>query len=114
MTTPQITITKIDHDSWWGYYINDTLYGYNDYYNFSDSEVKKEAVLQAIDEGLIKKRSDPLEIVFEHHTDWPEFAANTDLAEVVVQQFDNELPATLTAFKAWIAEHANDKYERSW
>jgi hypothetical protein len=105
---PKITITKIDHDSWWGYYIGDTLYGYNDYYNFSDAEVKKEAVLQAIDDGLIKSRKDPIDVVLEHHTDWPEFEQNPDLLELMVDEFSSELPPTLTELKTWIKEHLND------
>ena len=105
--TPRITITKIDHDSWWGYYIGDELYGYNDYYNFSDAEVKKEAVLRAIDTGLVKSRKDPLEVVLERHTDWPELAQNPEIVELMTDEFSSELPPTLTQLKAWVKANIN-------
>lgn len=104
MSVPVILVTKIDHDSWWGYYINDTLYGYNDYYNFSDDEVKKEAVLRAIDEGVLRNRKDPYELRFEHHHDWPEY---TDASsEAALEEFDSHLPPTLTELKQWFRDHA--------
>jgi hypothetical protein len=106
--TPTITITKIDHDSWWGYYVGDKLYGYNDYYSFSDAEVKKEAVLQAIDSGLIASRKDPINVVLEHHTDWPELVQHPDLAELMIEEFSSELPPTLTQLKAWVRGHIRD------
>ncbi len=106
--TPTITITKIDHDSWWGYYIGDKLYGYNDHYNFSDAEVKKEAVLQAIDDGLIASRKDPIEVVLEYHTDWPELVQNPELVEMMLDVFSSELPPTLTQLKAWIKGHLDE------
>lgn len=104
--TPSITITKIDHDSWWGYYIGEKLYGYDDYYNFSDAEVEKEAVLQAIDGGLITTRKDPLAIVWEHHHDWPELRDNEMLQEQLIDEFSSDLPSTLSELKAWIKEHS--------
>ena len=108
MTKPKIIITKVDHDSWWGYYINDELYGYDDYYNFSDEEVKKEAVLRAIEDGLITKRSDPYELVFQHHTDLPEFndSEKEDLYNIIGDEFSSNLPSSLTEFRQWIKDHA--------
>ena len=105
MSIPSITITKIDHDSWWGYYINDDLYGYDDYYNFSDKEVKLEGVLKAIDAGLIKNRKSPLDIKFEHHTDWA--FMNSDLFELGFEEFSSALPQTLTELKNWYLEKVN-------
>lgn len=105
---PKIVITKIDHDSWWGYYIGENLYGYNDYYNFSDEEVEKEALLQAIDNGLIKSRKekDNLNIVMEYHNDW-EFMTN-DLYDAGFEHFSSELPETLTEFKQWYIDKAKE------
>ena len=84
------------------------MYGYNDYYNFSDDEVEKEALLQVIDEGLIKTRKDLITINFEYHTGWPEFqverADRNDLYDMVMDEFSSYLPKTLTEFKAKIAE----------
>lgn len=111
MTTPQITITKIDHDNWLGYYIDDALYGYNDYYNFSDGEVQKEALLQALDRGLISKRTDPLDVVWDYHTNWPELVNNDQLYDIMLNTFSSELPASLADLKGWVSVHADDQYE---
>lgn len=105
MSVPVILITKIDHDSWLGYYIGDKLYGYNDYYNFSDDEVKKEAVLQAIDDGILKNRKDPHEIRFEYHTDWPEYTS--EAGEEMYDEFSNHLPESMAELKQWLRDRAN-------
>lgn len=111
MTAPTITITKIDHDSWWGYYIGDKLYGYDDYYNFSDDEVRKEAVLQAIDDGIIKTRKETIETPLVYHTDWPGMndtegaGRDRDLYDEIMSEFSNSLPSTLTELKTWYANN---------
>ena len=109
MTTPSITITKIDHDSYWGYYIGDKLYGYDDYYNFSDDEVRKEAVLQAIDDGIIKTRKDPIETKLVYHTDWPGMGdpsnEGRDLYNEMMSEFSRSLPSTLAELKIWYASN---------
>lgn len=107
----EIVITKIDHDSWWGYYIGEKLYGYNDYYNFSDEEVEKEAMLQAIDQGLIKSRKekDKLNIVMDYHIDW-EFVSD-DVYEAGFEEFSRQLPETLTEFKQWYIDKAKELKE---
>lgn len=109
MTAPSITITKIDHDSYWGYYIGDKLYGYNDYYNFSDDEVVNEALLQAIDDGIIKTRKDPIEIKLVYHTDWPGMsdpgAGDRDLYQEIFDEFGRGLPDTLKELKSWYASN---------
>jgi len=95
----KIIITKVDHDSWWGYYIDDHFYGYNDYYNFSDDEVKKEGILRAMEAGIISKRSDA-EVVLQHHTDLPGYSYEAD------DELKNrgDLPATLTELLQFFAD----------
>lgn len=104
MTTPSITITKIDHDSWWGYYIGEELYGYNDYYNFTDYEVELQARMNALEQGIINKPKDPLDIKLVYHTSWD---FDDDLFEEAWEEFSGHLPDTLTEFKQWFIDRSN-------
>jgi hypothetical protein len=95
----KITVTKVDHDSWWGYYINEDFYGYNDYYNFSDDEVKNEGLIRAMEAGHIKHRNEA-EVVLQHHTDLPNYSYEADQALME----SGDLPATLTEFLQFFAD----------
>jgi hypothetical protein len=98
----EVTITRVDHDSWIGYYIGDKLYRYCEYEKVSTEEVENEALLQAIEEGLMKSRKDPHHFIWVEHMDMPEFEADPDLYDATCDQFSSELPDTLTEFVAWI------------
>jgi hypothetical protein len=89
-----LTVTQVDHDSWYGYYINDTLYGYNDSYYFSKGEVINEGLLRMFEAGLITHR-DQVEVVFQEKYDLPGYSHEAD--DALMDQ--GMLPATLEELK---------------
>jgi hypothetical protein len=96
-----IIVTQIDHDDWLGYYIGENLYSYGEYSSFSEEEIVKEVILQAIDNGLIKNRkeADRLKIIWKSHLNWD--CMSDDLYDAGIEHFSNELPKTLTEMKNW-------------
>lgn len=108
MEKVNIVVTIIDHDDWLGYYIGDKLYSYGEYSSFSSGEVEKEVILQAIDDGLIKNRkeTDKLNIVYDNHQNWE--CMSDELYDEGMNEFSNELPATLTEFKNWYTTKAKE------
>ena len=90
MAKVQTTVTKVDHDTWCGYYIDGQLYGYSDSYNFCDEEVKNEALIRLFETCQITHRSHA-EVIFQRLEDldcWTE-EGNED----VIQQ--GQLPYLL-------------------
>lgn len=95
-----ITITKVDHDDYVGYYIDDECFAYTEYHDINDNEVKLEAIVRAFDAGLIKKR-DEANVVFVEKYDLPGYSSEAD------EDIINRLPHTCTELKAHYANYKN-------
>jgi hypothetical protein len=92
-------ITKIDHDEYYGYYINDKLYRYTEYYNVNDKQVELEAIVQAFEQGLIHQRNH-LDIVFVEKYDLPGYSSEADNHLI---KMTGNLPDSCEALKAFYA-----------
>jgi hypothetical protein len=88
----KITITKIDHDDYLGYYIGDELYAYTEYNNITYEEVSLEGILRAMEAGLIKHRNE---------YELPNFSHEAD------EETINNLPQSLEELKAIYAAHGD-------
>lgn len=101
MTKVLTTVMKIDHDAWWGYYIDDDLYGYDDSYNFTNNEVINEALLRMFERGVIKHR-DECAVIFQHAYDqkWWSEEGDEELQNM------SKLPDTLTQLIAHFQQFA--------
>jgi hypothetical protein len=95
-----ITITKIDHDDYLGYYIDDGYYAYVEYNSITDDEVKLEAIVQAFEAGHIKHRSDVNFVMVEKY-DLPGFSYEAD------EELINRMPNTCTELRAHFANYNN-------
>jgi hypothetical protein len=96
-----ITITKIDHDDYLGYYINDDLYAYTEYNNINDQEVTLEAIVRAFEAGLIKHRTDADVLIVEKY-DLPGYSDWADEAIV------NDLPSNCAKLREHFANYNNE------
>ena len=100
-----IKITKIDHDTWWGYYVDGHLYGYDDYYNFNDDLISNTLILEAIDKGYAGNSSE-VEIVWSGHHNWPNACVEAD--ETCTTVFGTNLPLNEQSLKSWYANWVSD------
>jgi hypothetical protein len=96
----KITITKIDHDDYLGYYIGDELYAYTEYNNITYEEVSLEGILRAMEAGLIKHRNEATVSVVDKY-ELPNFSHEAD------EETINNLPQSLEELKAIYAAHGD-------
>lgn len=95
----KITITKIDHDDYYGYYIDDRLYQYCEYNRITPEEVKFLALLEAMEDGLIKNRFEA-DIVFREKYDLPNYSDEAD--EESINNLPNSLEDLLAMYKSFV------------